>query len=142
MPPPNWLPIKRTTSQKEILFDVGGAAVSELDNPTASSLFDHRLLSMLSPRNNRRHSDEFPWSSHHLRAFCLCQRRLLAGRDIYMYKGESAFCSAECRQQQMNQDEAKEKCLTASKKGSTAIASAPTTVTKVSAINGETVAAV
>ena len=57
-------------------------------------------------------------------------------------RGESAFCSAECRQQQMNQDEAKEKCLTASKKGSTAVASAPTAVAKVSAMNGETVAAV
>lgn len=132
--------MKRSTSQKEILFDVGGAAVPELENPTTA--FDHRLLSMLSPRNNRRHSDEFPRSSHYLHACCLCQRRLVAGRDIYMYKGESAFCSAECRQQQMNQDEAKEKCSTGSKKGSAAVASAPTAVTKVSAINGETVAAV
>lgn len=84
MPPPKWLTMKRSTSQKEILFDVGGAAVPELENPTTA--FDHRLLSMLSPRNNRRHSDEFPRSSHYLHACCLCQRRLVAGRDIYMYK--------------------------------------------------------
>ncbi|XP_038875391.1 FCS-Like Zinc finger 6-like [Benincasa hispida] len=141
MPPPNWLSIRRTTSQKDILFDVGGPAVSELENPTTAA-FGPRLLSMLSPRNNRRHSDEFPWSSHYLRACCLCQRRLVDGRDIYMYKGESAFCSAECRLQQMNQDEAKEKRSKTSNKGSAAVASAPTAVTKVSAINGETVAAV
>ncbi|XP_023547753.1 uncharacterized protein LOC111806606 [Cucurbita pepo subsp. pepo] len=130
-PPPKRLPIKRSSSEKEILFDV--AEPPPIESPNTA--YDHRLLSMLSPRNNRRHSDEFPWSSQHLRACCLCRRRLVSGRDIYMYKGESAFCSAECRQQQMNQDEAKEKY---SKKGP----SGPTAVGKVSAINGETVAAV
>ncbi|XP_023549914.1 uncharacterized protein LOC111808265 [Cucurbita pepo subsp. pepo] len=137
MPPPKRLCIKRTASQKEILFDIGGAAVAEpqqVENP--STVFDHRLLFMLSSSNNRRNSDEFPWSSNYLRVCCLCRRSLVAGRDIYMYKGDSGFCSAECREQQMNQDEAKEKRSRVSKKGP-----GPTAVTKASTINGETVAA-
>ncbi|XP_022993346.1 uncharacterized protein LOC111489385 [Cucurbita maxima] len=118
MPPPKRLCIKRTARQKEILFDIGGAAVVEpqqVENPNTA--FDHRLLFMLSSSNNRRNSDEFPWSSNYLQACCLYRRSLVAGRDIYMYKGESGFCSAECRKQQMNQDEAKEKRSKVSTKG-------------------------
>ncbi|KAF8027936.1 hypothetical protein BT93_E0766 [Corymbia citriodora subsp. variegata] len=37
----------------------------------------------------------------------LCGKNL-HGRDIYMYRGEKAFCSAECRSRQMMTDERKE----------------------------------
>lgn len=37
--------------------------------------------------------------------------------DACFCRGDSAFCSLECRQQQINQDERKDKCsFTASKK--------------------------
>ncbi|XP_068660204.1 FCS-Like Zinc finger 13-like [Aristolochia californica] len=39
----------------------------------------------------------------------LCWKKL-NGRDIYMYRGEKAFCSAECRYRQIISDEHKEKC--------------------------------
>ncbi|KAK4428796.1 FCS-Like Zinc finger 14 [Sesamum alatum] len=39
----------------------------------------------------------------------LCHKKL-HGKDIYMYRGEKAFCSAECRYRQMVTDERKEKC--------------------------------
>ncbi|KAK4432782.1 FCS-Like Zinc finger 14 [Sesamum alatum] len=39
----------------------------------------------------------------------LCQKKL-HGEDIYMYRGEKAFCSTECRYRQMVMDERKEKC--------------------------------
>ncbi|XP_057767556.1 FCS-Like Zinc finger 14-like [Salvia miltiorrhiza] len=39
----------------------------------------------------------------------LCQKKL-HGKDIYMYRGEKAFCSADCRYTQMVMDERKEKC--------------------------------
>ncbi|KAL6844885.1 hypothetical protein ACP4OV_025544 [Aristida adscensionis] len=45
-----------------------------------------------------------------LRACGLCRRRLGPGRDTFMYKGEAAFCSLECRQQHMTQEEWKDKC--------------------------------
>nr|XP_009618978.1 FCS-Like Zinc finger 15 [Nicotiana tomentosiformis] len=35
----------------------------------------------------------------------LCKQKLLPGKDIYMYKGEWAFCSVECRCKQIFKDE-------------------------------------
>lgn len=45
-------------------------------------------------------------------AFCKCS--LMPGKDIYMYRGDRAFCSAECRYQQIVIDELKERQPTAS----------------------------
>lgn len=71
--------------------------------------------SMLSPRGTsttRRNSADFVnmETASFLKACGLCKRRLAPGRDIFIYRGELAFCSMECRQQQMNQDELREKC--------------------------------
>lgn len=54
------------------------------------------------------------------------------------YRGDTAFCTLECREQQMKQDERKEKCRTgvASKKDG----SSPSASTKASS-KSETVAA-
>ncbi|XXG64381.1 hypothetical protein AAC387_Pa05g2351 [Persea americana] len=41
---------------------------------------------------------------------CNLCRKKLHGLDIFMYRGEKAFCSAECRRQQILSDEHKEKC--------------------------------
>lgn len=35
----------------------------------------------------------------------LCKQKLLPDKDIYMYKGEWAFCSVECRGKQIFMDE-------------------------------------
>ncbi|XP_042052954.1 FCS-Like Zinc finger 15-like isoform X2 [Salvia splendens] len=35
----------------------------------------------------------------------LCRHKLLPGKDIFMYKGDRAFCSVECRYRQMFMDE-------------------------------------
>jgi len=58
--------------------------------------------------------------AHFLDACRLCNRRLGHGRDIYMYRGDNAFCSVECREQQIAMDERKEKSaagITGMKKG-------------------------
>ncbi|KAJ8649938.1 hypothetical protein MRB53_002961 [Persea americana] len=39
----------------------------------------------------------------------LCKKPLGGNRDIFMYRGNTPFCSEECRQEQMDIDEAKEK---------------------------------
>ncbi|KAL2458897.1 hypothetical protein Fot_55460 [Forsythia ovata] len=39
----------------------------------------------------------------------LCEKKL-HGKDIYIYRGERAFCSAECRYRQIVMDERIEKC--------------------------------
>ncbi|KAM4086967.1 hypothetical protein ACJW30_10G142300 [Castanea mollissima] len=94
---------------------------------------------MVSPRDHRRNSADFVDTAHFLRACSLCKRRLFPGRDIYMYRGDTAFCSLECRQQQMNLDERMEKCSLASKKDVTSVSST-TTGSQVST-KGETVVA-
>ncbi|XP_060172328.1 FCS-Like Zinc finger 14-like [Lycium barbarum] len=41
---------------------------------------------------------------------CFLCKKQLQGLDIFMYRGEKAFCSAECRCTQISIDEHKEKC--------------------------------
>ncbi|GAB4843632.1 hypothetical protein Ancab_013597 [Ancistrocladus abbreviatus] len=40
-----------------------------------------------------------------LDACFLCRQKLLPGKDIYMYKGDRAFCSEDCRWRQILMDE-------------------------------------
>lgn len=51
-----------------------------------------------------------------LQSCSLCKRHLSPGRDIYMYKGDAAFCSIECRDEQIVRDERIEKCGVAVRK--------------------------
>ncbi|CAF1715879.1 hypothetical protein HID58_084395 [Brassica napus] len=44
-------------------------------------------------------------SSGFLEHCFLCRKKLLPAKDIYMYKGDRAFCSVECRSKQMTMDE-------------------------------------
>ncbi|PIN24737.1 hypothetical protein CDL12_02528 [Handroanthus impetiginosus] len=143
-------PMKRTTSMTEFTLDFNGGADGayqplDLHNPFNGGGLDQRYSSSsaaASPsRLPHRKSADFVETAHFLRVCFLCKRRLIPGRDIYMYRGDSAFCSLECRDQQMTQDERKEKCSLASKKeGATATAAASAAGTKVST-TGETVAA-
>ncbi|OWM88314.1 FCS-Like Zinc finger 2 [Punica granatum] len=63
-----------------------------------------------SPRSAR-----FFYEDHHrphfLDSCALCKKPLGNHRDIFMYRGDTAFCSEECRQEQMEMDEAREKNL-------------------------------
>ncbi|XP_010459956.1 PREDICTED: uncharacterized protein LOC104740916 [Camelina sativa] len=131
-------PIKRTTSLSEIKFDLNQQpSEQELSDHQIQlvtidehrhvhqRLLDQRLLATVSPRGvQRKHSAE-----DFLRSCSLCKRHLVPGRDIYMYRGDRAFCSLECRQQQITVDERKEK-----KEGSVRS-------TTVGTVNGESVSA-
>ncbi|XP_074571349.1 FCS-Like Zinc finger 5-like [Curcuma longa] len=55
-------------------------------------------------RNPGELSGDHLGTASFLRACGLCRRRLGPGRDAFMYRGEIAFCSLECRQQHMNMD--------------------------------------
>lgn len=155
-------PMKRTTSLSEITFDIdtndsssssiqqqpqqfagfgGGSGQNQSQPIYQYQHLDQQFLSAntASPRNHRRASADFVDTSHFLRSCSLCRRRLVASRDIYMYRGDSAFCSLECRQHQMNQDERKVKCSLATKK-QVSTSTSGVAGADVSA-NGETVAA-
>ncbi|KAL7127794.1 hypothetical protein ABFS83_14G275000 [Erythranthe nasuta] len=113
-------PMKRTTSMTEFTWDLNGAAEGvyqplDLNSPYNGGLDQKYMASAAAaatPRSQRRNSAEV--TGNFLRVCSLCKRRLIPGRDIFMYRGDSAFCSQECRQQQMNKDERKDKCLVSS----------------------------
>uniref|UniRef100_A0A1J3IIY5 FLZ-type domain-containing protein n=1 Tax=Noccaea caerulescens TaxID=107243 RepID=A0A1J3IIY5_NOCCA len=46
---------------------------------------------------------------HFLESCSLCRKPLGLNSDIFMYRGDRAFCSKECREEQIESDEAKEK---------------------------------
>ncbi|KAL2341522.1 hypothetical protein Fmac_009462 [Flemingia macrophylla] len=60
----------------------------------------------------------------------LCGKRLLPGKDIYMYKGDRAFCSVDCRCKQifMDEEEAtqREKCSLAAMRPTSSSSSSST----------------
>ncbi|XP_057979687.1 FCS-Like Zinc finger 3 [Malania oleifera] len=64
-----------------------------------------------SPRSNRLSYvgwEEHP-QPHFLEACFLCQKPLGNNSDIFMYRGNTPFCSKECRQEQIEKDEEREK---------------------------------
>lgn len=71
-----------------------------------------RGCSVSSPRSpagrfyDSRFEDHQP---HFLESCFLCKKPLGNNRDIFMYRGDTPFCSEECRQEQIDMDEAKEK---------------------------------
>ncbi|ONK71831.1 uncharacterized protein A4U43_C04F12840 [Asparagus officinalis] len=60
-------------------------------------------------------SDEEP-QRYFLDSCFLCKTPLHLGDDIYMYKGDTPFCREECRQEQIDIDEAEERNKKLSKK--------------------------
>lgn len=60
--------------------------------------------------HNRRISSSSPATttvatSSFLQRCFLCGKELAEGKDIYMYRGDRAFCSVECRHRQIFMDE-------------------------------------
>ncbi|CAD6335385.1 unnamed protein product [Miscanthus lutarioriparius] len=43
---------------------------------------------------------------HYLESCYLCKQSIACDRDVFMYKGDAAFCSEDCRDEQMDMDEA------------------------------------
>ncbi|KAL1535813.1 FCS-Like Zinc finger 3-like [Salvia divinorum] len=52
---------------------------------------------------------EHDYQPHFLDSCSLCCRSLNQNSDIFMYRGNTPFCSQECRQEQIEMDEAMEK---------------------------------
>ncbi|KAI3693844.1 hypothetical protein L1987_76798 [Smallanthus sonchifolius] len=68
---------------------------------------------------------------HFLEACHLCSKSLGHNSDIFMYRGNTPFCSQECRQEQIGIDEARERrCRKASKKPTSEIKKSSTIQTE------------
>ncbi|KAI4353115.1 hypothetical protein L6164_002087 [Bauhinia variegata] len=79
---------------------------------TSFSLYSSMAASSSSPRSGMFYyagvEDRYQ-EPHFLEACFLCHKPLSHNRDIFMYRGNTPFCSKECRQEQIDMDEAKEK---------------------------------
>ncbi|KAJ9545852.1 hypothetical protein OSB04_025559 [Centaurea solstitialis] len=117
-------PMKRTTSMTEFTLDLNHTT-------TTTTVVDNNNIinPPVSTKIHRRNSADFIETAHFLRACHLCKRRLIPGRDIFMYRGDSAFCSLDCREKQMKQDEKKEVCsmVASNKRNTTSVATTSTT---------------
>lgn len=78
--------------------------LSSLSSPVSVS-----SASVASPRSGRFFDARFEEPPHFLEACFLCKKPLGGNRDIFMYRGDTPFCSEECREDQIEIDEAKEK---------------------------------
>ncbi|XP_050385019.1 FCS-Like Zinc finger 3 [Argentina anserina] len=55
------------------------------------------------------YEDHFQNEPHFLDSCFLCRKSLGNNSDIFMYRGNTPFCSKDCRQEQIEFDEAKER---------------------------------
>ncbi|XP_076932492.1 FCS-Like Zinc finger 2-like [Bidens hawaiensis] len=84
----------------------GFASISDIETGFLSSSSSRALYSPRRARSGRRFEEPQP---HFLDACFLCKKQLGHNRDIFMYRGDTPFCSEECRAEQIDIDEAKEK---------------------------------
>ncbi|KAK6935058.1 Zf-FLZ domain [Dillenia turbinata] len=83
---------KRRSSYRSLSYP---PPIPSLSSPRSAKLFDYRFEDHSQP--------------HFLDACFLCKKPLCDNRDIFMYRGDTPFCSEECRQEQIESDEANEK---------------------------------
>ncbi|KAM6594939.1 hypothetical protein CsatA_002642 [Cannabis sativa] len=69
-----------------------------------------------SPANIGDVDREF-WTPDFLNSCFLCKKNL-QGLDIFMYRGEKAFCSSDCREKHMRSEDYKDKCRSEARKPS------------------------
>ncbi|XWS14104.1 hypothetical protein CRYUN_Cryun36dG0094400 [Craigia yunnanensis] len=93
---------------------------------------------LLSPRVNSQLNYPVP---AFLEQCFLCKQKLLPGKDIYMYKGDKAFCSVECRCRQIFMDEEeslkKDNCSLVAMKPSTSSSASSSSSTSASRHHGK-----
>lgn len=82
--------------------------ISHGPNPTTTHIFDNCIVEngcfdvgcSSSPMENLFLPPHTSYSSERFMSFCFyCKKNLGQDMDIYMYRGERAFCSRECRDQ-------------------------------------------
>ncbi|XP_010932772.1 FCS-Like Zinc finger 8 [Elaeis guineensis] len=105
-----------TPSEMELSEDYT-CVISHGPNPRTTHIFDNCIVESCGDgfvalrKENRSLADNSGYTSDDFLSFCYaCRKNLGQGKDIFMYRGEKAFCSRECRYQEMLFDEEMEKC--------------------------------
>ncbi|XP_057958141.1 FCS-Like Zinc finger 8 [Malania oleifera] len=87
-------------------------------NPRTTHIFDDCIVESCcgalgysaTRKENGLLPDRSSYPSESFLSFCYaCKKNLGQGKDIYMYRGEKAFCSSECRYQEILLEEEMEK---------------------------------
>ncbi|KAK1593008.1 hypothetical protein Q3G72_034380 [Acer saccharum] len=122
-----------TPNSPQVLF-TGSLSASEMElseeytcvisrgpNPRTTHIFDNCIVesccgvvgfSALKKESNGFAANDrsLSYPTENFLSFCYsCKKNLVQGKDIYMYRGEKAFCSHECRYQEMMLEEGLEK---------------------------------
>lgn len=97
---------------------------SETVEYPAQKQHEHGVWDVAPPRRSNSNVAVFH-VQHFLHACYLCKRQLNHGKDVYMYRGDKAFCSVECRYQQILMDERTEKCPVSQPSSRSATSSGP-----------------
>ncbi|KAJ8493535.1 hypothetical protein OPV22_015256 [Ensete ventricosum] len=120
-------PMRRTTSMTELSvanLAVASAAADSREGIRRNHGFQHRerhraATFEMPPRIVQRRSfNDFrtlETTAQFLMACGRCNRPLGPGSDTFIYQGEIAFCSLECREHKMSQDRNKNKLLRSKK---------------------------
>lgn len=90
-----------------------GAAASLVERQISSSLEEHgcRYLYLATSPLSTDFTPNMAPPINFLESCYLCKRPLGNGLDIFIYRGDTAFCSEECRYQKMVMDERKERYI-------------------------------
>ncbi|XP_031474243.1 FCS-Like Zinc finger 8-like [Nymphaea colorata] len=92
-------------------------------NPRTTHIYGDRIIESCntgSPASSRKEQPVFAdrrevYPSNSFLSFCYaCRKKLGEKDDIFMYRGEKAFCSSECRYQEILFDEGMEKLASSS----------------------------
>ncbi|KAJ4890601.1 hypothetical protein Rs2_30349 [Raphanus sativus] len=73
-------------------------------NPKTTHIYGDQVLECHKNEDNKEKSIESELD-YFLSVCNFCNKKLVVGEDIYMYRGEKAFCSAECRSEEMAIDD-------------------------------------
>jgi len=103
-------PNKNISSSTRVYYDDGNFTRKNSSNIG----FDTEIVKkhgrvMFEISSTRVSDDDVDFPDSDFLSFCCHCRKTLHGKDVYMYRGEKAFCSTECRHVEIVKDERKEK---------------------------------
>ncbi|XVF35168.1 hypothetical protein REPUB_Repub18cG0121700 [Reevesia pubescens] len=93
-------------SSTKVYYDGG----DDEQRRSSSSGHDRNGFGAVKETPTTRFVEDVTYPTSDFLSSCHLCRKKLHGKDIYMYRGEKAFCSSECRSTQIMMDERKEQC--------------------------------
>ncbi|XP_050371550.1 FCS-Like Zinc finger 13-like [Argentina anserina] len=113
----------RNKSITKVYYDGGDCRTSTEHHVSFATCHVTHVNPDQNQNNKQKQAPLYPTSAF-LSSCHLCSKTL-DGLDIYMYRGDKAFCSTECRATQIMNDERKEQCRSETSRRSADVSSSP-----------------